>query len=66
MSYETIELKIEDSVANVTLNRPERLNAWNQQFGEELRDALLKDAADPSVRAVLITGAGRGFSSRSA
>jgi 2-(1,2-epoxy-1,2-dihydrophenyl)acetyl-CoA isomerase len=63
MSYETIELTIEDSVANVTLNRPERLNAWNQQFGEELRDALLKDAADPSVRAVLITGAGRGFSS---
>jgi 2-(1,2-epoxy-1,2-dihydrophenyl)acetyl-CoA isomerase len=63
MSYETIQLTVEDSVANVTLNRPERLNAWNQKFGEELRDALLKDAADPSVRAVLITGAGRGFSS---
>src|SRR5687768_15116696 len=63
MSYETIDLKIEDSVAQVTLNRPERLNAWNQQFGDELRDALLKDAADPAVRAVLITGAGRGFSS---
>jgi 2-(1,2-epoxy-1,2-dihydrophenyl)acetyl-CoA isomerase len=63
MSYETIELAIEDSVAYVTLNRPERLNAWNQQFGEELRDALLEDAADPAVRAVLITGAGRGFSS---
>jgi 2-(1,2-epoxy-1,2-dihydrophenyl)acetyl-CoA isomerase len=63
MSYETVDLKIEDSVAHVTLNRPERLNAWNQQFGEELRDAILKDAADPAVRAVLITGAGRGFSS---
>ena len=63
MAYETIQLTIEDSVANVTLNRPERLNAWNAQFGDELRDALLKDAADPSVRAVLITGAGRGFSS---
>jgi 2-(1,2-epoxy-1,2-dihydrophenyl)acetyl-CoA isomerase len=63
MAYETIQLTISDGVANVTLNRPERLNAWNAQFGDELRDALLKDAADPSVRAVLITGAGRGFSS---
>src|SRR4030095_4289551 len=63
MSYETVDLKIEDSVAHVTLNRPERLNAWNQQFGEELRKAILEDAADPEVRAVLITGAGRGFSS---
>jgi 2-(1,2-epoxy-1,2-dihydrophenyl)acetyl-CoA isomerase len=63
MAYETIRLTIEDAVANITLNRPERLNAWNAQFGDELREALLKDAADPSVRAVLITGAGRGFSS---
>ena len=63
MSYETIDLRIEDTVAEITLNRPERLNAWNQQFGEELRSAILEDAADPSVRAVLITGAGRGFSS---
>ena len=63
MPYETIELRVEDSVAEITLNRPERLNAWNEQFGNELRKAILEDAADPSVRAVLITGAGRGFSS---
>jgi 2-(1,2-epoxy-1,2-dihydrophenyl)acetyl-CoA isomerase len=63
MSYETIDLLIEDAVAHVTLNRPERLNAWNEQFGDELRDVILEDCADPSVRAVLITGAGRGFSS---
>jgi 2-(1,2-epoxy-1,2-dihydrophenyl)acetyl-CoA isomerase len=63
MTYETVDLKIEESVAYVTLNRPERLNAWNQQFGEDLRAAILEDAADPAVRAVLITGAGRGFSS---
>lgn len=63
MSYETVELQIEDGVAEITLNRPERLNAWNQQFGEDLRSAILEDAADPSVRAVMITGAGRGFSS---
>jgi 2-(1,2-epoxy-1,2-dihydrophenyl)acetyl-CoA isomerase len=63
MSYETVDLQIEDGVAEVTLNRPERLNAWNEQFGEDLRSAILEDAADPAVRAVLITGAGRGFSS---
>ena len=63
MSYETIELRVEDSVAEITLNRPERLNAWNEQFGNELREAILTDAADPGVRAVMITGAGRGFSS---
>jgi 2-(1,2-epoxy-1,2-dihydrophenyl)acetyl-CoA isomerase len=63
MPYETIQLQVDDAVARITLNRPERLNAWNQQFGEELREAILSDAAEPSVRAVLITGAGRGFSS---
>src|SRR5215212_5211294 len=63
MAYETIELRIEDAVAEITLNRPERLNAWTDQLGAELRSAILEDAADDSVRAVLITGAGRGFSS---
>jgi 2-(1,2-epoxy-1,2-dihydrophenyl)acetyl-CoA isomerase len=63
MSYETVDLRIDNGVAQITLNRPERLNAWTAQFGDELREALLTDAADPSVRAVLITGAGRGFSS---
>ncbi len=63
MSPKTVDFRIEDGVAEVTLNRPERLNAWNQQFGDELRQAILEDCADPAVRAVLITGAGRGFSS---
>ena len=63
MPYETIQLELTDGVAELTLNRPERLNAWNQQFGEELRSAILEDASDSAVRAVLITGAGRGFSS---
>jgi 2-(1,2-epoxy-1,2-dihydrophenyl)acetyl-CoA isomerase len=63
MAYETIQLELNDGVAELTLNRPERLNAWNQQFGEELRSAILEDASDSAVRAVLITGAGRGFSS---
>ena len=63
MPYETIDLRIEGGVAEITLNRPERLNAWNEQLGEELRAAVLEDAADPAVRSVLVTGAGRGFSS---
>jgi 2-(1,2-epoxy-1,2-dihydrophenyl)acetyl-CoA isomerase len=63
MSYETVQLNVQDSVAELTLNRPERLNAWNDQLGRELNKAVLEDCADPSVRSVLITGAGRGFSS---
>jgi 2-(1,2-epoxy-1,2-dihydrophenyl)acetyl-CoA isomerase len=63
MPYETVDLKIENGVAEITLNRPERLNAWTSQFGDELREAILTDGAAPEVRAVLITGAGRGFSS---
>ena len=63
MAYETIQLSVEGGVAEITLNRPERLNAWTDQLGSELRSAILEDSADDSVRAVLITGAGRGFSS---
>jgi 2-(1,2-epoxy-1,2-dihydrophenyl)acetyl-CoA isomerase len=63
MSYETVSVNVQDSVAELTLNRPERLNAWNDQFGRELNQAVLEDCADDSVRSVLITGAGRGFSS---
>ncbi len=63
MAYETIDLRVDDSVAEIRLNRPDRLNAWTDQLGTELRKAILEDAADQSVRSVLITGAGRGFSS---
>jgi 2-(1,2-epoxy-1,2-dihydrophenyl)acetyl-CoA isomerase len=50
-------------VGRLTLNRPETLNAWIPQFGSELRQVIEGEAAEDSVRAVLITGAGRGFSS---
>jgi 2-(1,2-epoxy-1,2-dihydrophenyl)acetyl-CoA isomerase len=63
MSYETVIWDVEDGVGRITLNRPQTLNAWNEQFGVDLRDVVTKDAQDDSVRAVLITGAGRGFSS---
>jgi 2-(1,2-epoxy-1,2-dihydrophenyl)acetyl-CoA isomerase len=63
MSYETIDIRTDGGVAEITLNRPDRLNAWNETLGDELREAILSDSADSAVRAVLITGAGRGFSS---
>lgn len=63
MSYEHVIWEQEGAVARITLNRPESLNAWHQELGAELSRAVNRDAADPSVRALLITGAGRGFSS---
>jgi 2-(1,2-epoxy-1,2-dihydrophenyl)acetyl-CoA isomerase len=60
---ETVLLERRDGGAVITLNRPEQLNAWNLQLGLDLRAALDEVAADDSVRAVLVTGAGRAFSS---
>jgi 2-(1,2-epoxy-1,2-dihydrophenyl)acetyl-CoA isomerase len=62
-SHATIDVTREDSAARILLNRPEALNAWNEQFGTDLLDAVTTLKDDKSVRAVLITGAGRGFSS---
>ncbi|TCO11788.1 enoyl-CoA hydratase/carnithine racemase [Camelimonas lactis] len=50
-----------DRVATVTLNRPDRLNAWTRHMEGELRQAMEQAAADDAVRAIVITGAGRGF-----
>ena len=63
MSYETIIWEQEGAVGRLTLNRPQTLNAWTAQFGAELKQAIEGEAAQDSVRAVLVTGAGRGFSS---
>src|SRR5215212_6928475 len=63
MTYTTIQWEQSDAIGRITLNRPDSLNAWTAEFGAELREAVNRDATDPSVRAVLITGAGRGFSS---
>jgi 2-(1,2-epoxy-1,2-dihydrophenyl)acetyl-CoA isomerase len=51
------------AAAKIELNRPESMNAWNADLGLQLRDTVLDFAIDPGVRAVLITGAGRAFSS---
>jgi 2-(1,2-epoxy-1,2-dihydrophenyl)acetyl-CoA isomerase len=63
MSYETIIWEKDGAVGRLTLNRPETLNAWTEQMGRELRACVQGEAAEESVRAVLLTGAGRGFSS---
>ena len=63
MSYENVIWEQDGGVGRLTLNRPDSLNAWTADFGRELKQVIEVDAADPSVRAVLITGAGRGFSS---
>jgi 2-(1,2-epoxy-1,2-dihydrophenyl)acetyl-CoA isomerase len=63
MRFETVLFERLDQVAHVTLNRPDRLNALNLQMIEDLRAAAAAIDGDPSVRAVLLTGAGRGFCS---
>ncbi len=63
MSYETVIWEQSGGVGRLTLNRPQTLNAWTAQFGRELGQVVQGEAADESVRAVLVTGAGRGFSS---
>jgi 2-(1,2-epoxy-1,2-dihydrophenyl)acetyl-CoA isomerase len=63
MSYETVIWEQSGAVGRLMLNRPETLNAWTAQFGRELLEVVRGEAASDSVRAVLITGAGRGFSS---
>jgi len=63
LDLQTVELKIADRIAWVILNRPDALNAWTSQLGEEMLTALNHAAADPDVRAIVFTGAGRAFSS---
>jgi enoyl-CoA hydratase/carnithine racemase len=61
MSEPTIRLDVADKVAVITLDRPERLNAWNKQMATELFTALAELDADDAVRAIVVTGAGRAF-----
>jgi 2-(1,2-epoxy-1,2-dihydrophenyl)acetyl-CoA isomerase len=63
MSYETVIWEQSEGIGRVTLNRPETLNAWTAELGRELKQVITTDAVDASVRALLVTGAGRGFSS---
>lgn len=60
-SYETIRYEIADSILTITLNRPEKLNAFNNRMCRELIDALDHADADDDVRAIIFTGAGRAY-----
>ncbi|MGD8415628.1 MAG: enoyl-CoA hydratase-related protein [Pseudomonadales bacterium] len=61
MSYETILVEEIDGVTRITLNRPERLNAWTYQMGAELSAAVAAANENDDVIAMVVTGAGRGF-----
>jgi enoyl-CoA hydratase/carnithine racemase len=60
-SYETILYEVEDRVATITFNRPDKLNAVTPLMGRELRDAFDRAEADDSVWTIIVTGAGRAF-----
>lgn len=61
--YETILYEQQDAVALLTLNRPERRNAMNRELNRDLLAGFQQAAADDQIRAVLVTGAGKGFCS---
>ena len=61
MNYETLTLTRKDSIATLTLNRPQALNAMTQTMGVELNDAFARVRDDTAARALVITGAGRAF-----
>lgn len=61
MTYEAILYDVADGIATVTLNRPDKLNAWTRTMQAEVHDAMHRAAADDAVRAIILTGAGRGF-----
>ncbi len=61
MEHEQIIEELEDGILTVTLNRPERLNAWTRTMARELTQALDRADADDQVRAVIVTGSGRAF-----
>lgn len=61
MGYEQITYEVSNAIATVTLNRPERLNAWTPTMEKELRQAMREASAAEDVRVIVLTGAGRGF-----
>ena len=62
MSYETILFDVEEGLATITLNRPEKYNALNRQMYEDILGALKQCTRDNDIRAIIITGSGKAFS----
>lgn len=63
LDLQTVDLRVDGHVAWLTLNRPAALNAWTEEFGRDMIAALDHAAKDTTIRAVVLTGAGRAFSS---
>jgi enoyl-CoA hydratase/carnithine racemase len=63
MAYSEILYDVSDKIATITLNRPEKLNAWTGVMEGEVREALIEASSDGKVGAIILTGAGRGFCS---
>jgi 2-(1,2-epoxy-1,2-dihydrophenyl)acetyl-CoA isomerase len=61
MNYENILFEINEGIAQLTLNRPDKLNSFTQAMHDEVRHAVHKVGTDKSVRVLILTGAGRGF-----
>jgi enoyl-CoA hydratase/carnithine racemase len=61
MSYQFVLYEVDGPVCTVTLNRPDALNAWTDEMGDELADAMGRAEADRAVVGIVLTGAGRGF-----
>ena len=61
MTYQTITLTVDAGIATLTLNRPDKLNAFNREMMREMIDAFDVADNDDAIRAVIVTGAGRGF-----
>ncbi len=61
MAYENILFDVSDGIGTITLNRPDKLNAYTTEMGDEVYDAFGRCRDDDAVRAVILTGAGRGF-----
>ncbi|MEM9133905.1 MAG: enoyl-CoA hydratase-related protein [Actinomycetota bacterium] len=61
MTYATILTEEVDGILVIAMNRPDRLNAWTEEMGRELTDAIEEGNADPEVMAMVLTGMGRGF-----
>ena len=63
MTYECLLYEVKDGIATLTLNRPDRLNALGGTLRQDLFDAVTRAGADPEVRVMVVTGAGKGFCS---
>ncbi|MGH8812204.1 MAG: enoyl-CoA hydratase-related protein, partial [Advenella sp.] len=61
MTYETLNYAVDNTIATITLNRPERMNALTKVMEAELRSAIETAGRDDAVRAIILTGAGRAF-----